>query len=570
MVIILAIFKNIKLYFKEYLKDYKKEITGIFIFLFIVVGINVGIPIVVSYFIDSLDKGHANNFFVRLSYLYIALLAIKIIVEIINSYVSERLGWTISNKLRYDLIKHTINLDFKFHREHKSGEMIERVDGDVTFLSNFFSMFIVNIVGNSIFVIFIIAVFFTKSILVGIGYGIIATLAYVVFLSLQSQIIKLWTAYREDEAQLYGYIQESVIGRDDIIGIGEQSFSQKLLVKYLRKVKKDYSKAVFVSNIPTAGFFSLLNIGDVMALGIGAYLFYKNQMTLGSIYLITNYVGLLNKPFIVLRYELENLQKIGASLGRISDLFALKSNVSSGTLKLDDKKIGVDIKNISFSYSDTPVLKDVSMKVKPGETIGIVGKTGSGKTTLIKLLSKMYDVSLGEILINGKNIQELSVEDFYKHVCVVSQNNRIFNGTVYENLTCFDSSVDRNKIKEVIKTVGLYDWLESLPNGIDTVINKTMLSVGQAQLLCIAKSFLSNFDLYIFDEINSNLDENSENKIIDALKKLQKDKTVFIIAHKLKILDFVDKVLIMENGEIKLYDERKQVSNNIIEENLGA
>ena len=536
-----------------------------------VIAVSVGLPIIVSFFIDNLAKGHENNFFVNLSYLYIALLTIKIATEVINTLISERLGWTISNKLRYNLVKHCVNLDFAFHKEHKSGEMIERVDGDVTFLSTFFSMFIVNIVGNSLFVLFVIVVFFSKSLLIGLGYGLIAILAYCIFLSLQKQIVKLWTAYREDEAQLYGYIQESIAAKDDIIGIGEEKYAKKILIKLLRKVKSDYKKAAFISNIPTAGFFSLLNIGSIIALGIGAFLFYKKQMTLGSIYLIINYIGLLNKPFIVLRYELENLQRIGASLHRISNLFSIKNTISNGNLKLDeaiDKKIAIEFRNTSFAYANTPVIKNISFQVNDGETIGIIGKTGSGKTTLIRLLAKMYDPTSGEILLNNKNIKDLDINDYFKHVCIISQNSRIFTGTVYENISYFDSSVDRNKILSVIESIGLSEWLKSLPDGLDTIINNSMLSVGQIQLICIAKSFLTDCKLYIFDEINSNLDEESESKIRTALKKLHINKTVIIIAHKLNMLEFVDKILIMSNGEIKLYDERKHISRDVIAKNL--
>ncbi|AJH03356.1 ABC transporter ATP-binding protein [Bacillus thuringiensis] len=565
----MSIIQNIRIYFKEYLADYKKEIVQIFFLLAVGIGISITLPIIVSIFIDSLDNSsYQSDFFISLAGIYLAMLFVKIIVETINSYISERLGWTISNKLRVNLVRHSIDLDFNFHKKYKTGEMIERVDGDVTFLSNFFSMFLVNIIGNSIFVLLIITMFYIKSGLIGICYSIIAIFAYFVFLSLQEKIVKLWTAYREDEAQLYGYIQESISAREDILGIGEKNYFKSLLKKYLHKTKVDFRKAVVISNIPTSGFFALLNVGDLIAIGIGVYLFYKNEMTMGTIYLISTYVGLLNRPFIALRYELENLQKIGASLNRISELFAFQSKISTGNIKLNKEKLSIDVKNVSFSYGDTPVLTDISFQVKQGETIGIVGKTGSGKTTLIKLLAKMYDIETGSILINDKNIKELDVKDFYKHICFISQNSRIFNGTVYENLTCFDSSVSHKEVNDVIEKIGLTDWVASLPEGIHTVINHSMLSAGQEQLLYIGKAFLNEAQLYIFDEVNSKLDEKSEDKIFQALKKLTYDKTVFIIAHKLKLLELVDKVLILENGKIKLYDERKHVSNRIIEGNL--
>lgn len=563
---------NIRIYYKEYLLEHKKEIVRIFFLLIASISISIILPIIVSIFIDNLNSSYDHGFFYKLSCIYLILLIIKIIVEAINSYISECLGWTISNKLKINLVKHCVNLDFTFHNKHKTGEMIERVDGDVSFLSNFFSEFIVNILGNTIFVAAIIIIFYIQSGFIGVGYSIITILAYCAILSLQNKISMLWSKYREDEAQLYGYLQESVAAREDIIGIGEQDFLKTRLNVFLNKSRKDFRKAQLISNFPTSGFFALLNVGDLIAVGIGVYLFYNSKMTIGSIYLISNYVGLLNRPFIALRYEFENLQKIGASLNRIAELFALKSNISSGSIKLKEGEIAIDISKVSFSYEETDslVLNNVSFKIKTGEKVGIVGKTGSGKSTLIRLIAKMYDLKNGQILFNNINIKDLSSTDFYKHVCIITQNSRIINGTVYENLTCFDSSIDRQKVIDAVEKVGLNNWLSNLKNGIDTVIDESMLSSGQQQLLYISRAFLQDADIYIFDEINSKLDENTEEKVHQALKVLTLNKTVFLIVHKLKLLEIVDKVLILENGSVKIYSDRIHVPNELIERNLES
>lgn len=565
------ILHNIKVYFKEYLKGHKKEIVKIFIFLLMSIAISIILPIIVSIFIDNLDDTtRSKSFFSKLCWFYLALLAVKVTVESVNVYISEHLGWTISNKLRTNLVEHCVNLDFSFHNKHKTGEMIERVDGDVTFLSNFFSEFIVNILGNTIFVLVIIVVFYMQSGYIGIGYSIITILAYVIILSLQDKIALLWGKYREDEAQLYGYLQESISAREDIAGIGEQKYLKGKLEPFLRSIKKDYRKAMLISNIPTSGFFGMMNIGDLIAIGMSVFLYYKSNMTIGSIYLISNYVGLLNRPFIALRFEFENLQKIGASLGRIAELFSLSSNISSGDKVIKENMNAIDVKNVTFEYENTnvPVLKDVSFHVDAGEVVGIVGKTGSGKSTIIRLIAKMYDVDQGEILFGGTNIKELDLNHFYKHVCILSQNSRIFKGTVYENLASYDNGVDRKKVIEAIEKVGLSDWLAGLPNGIDTIIDESTISSGQQQLLFIGRAFLQDADIYIFDEINSKLDEKSEELIFEAIMNLTKNKTVLLIAHKLKLLELVDKVLIMEDGKVKIHNDRSLVSNELIERNL--
>lgn len=311
-----------------------------------------------------------------------------------------------------------------------------------------------------------------------------------------------------------------------------------------------------------------MNIGDFLSISIGAYLFYKGEMTMGSIYLISNYIGLLNRPFIALRYELDNFQKIGAALKRITELLNIKKNVSSGDRTLGGKPISIKVKNLSFAYDKIPVLKDISFETKAREVIGIVGKTGSGKTTLIKLLSKMYDVKRENIFVNGKDIKDLNIDKFYDHVYVASQNSRIFNASIFENITSFDGSARHSEVMEAIRQVGLSDWISGLNDGVDTIIDQSMLSAGQAQLLFLARAFMTDAQLYIFDEINSKLDPKTEDKIYHAIEKLISEKTAFIIVQKLKLLGLVDKVMIIENGSIKMFDERESISDDIIKMNL--
>ncbi|MCQ4744243.1 ABC transporter ATP-binding protein [Blautia producta] len=566
------IIRNIKIYFSEYLKNYKWVLVGIFLLLTLGLSITILLPFIVSILIDSIDSNTRKIMFTILPVIYLTLVFLKLIFEVINVFISERLGWTISNNLRENLVKHCLELDFSFYIKHKPGEMIERIDGDVSFLSNFFSEFFVNILGNTVFIFSVVVIFYLESGAIGIGYSLIIILAYCSILLLQNKIVKLWCKYREDEAQLYGYIQDSILAHEDVIGIGEENYLENKLKNFLNTLKKDFRNAVVVSNIPTSSFFGLLNIGDLVAIGIGIYLFYNSQLTLGSIYLISNYVGLLNRPFIALRYEFDNLQKIGASLKRISDLFEVPKKNDDEKNKFNKNYKSIEFQNVSFSYENNQidVLTDINIDIKRGQKIGIVGKTGSGKTTLIKLLSKMYEPCRGKILLGDINIWDITTKSLYENLCMISQNTRIFNTTVLNNITSFESSPDTERILKVINQVGLGEWLQRLSNGLDTVISKEMLSAGQEQLLYICRAFFSNAEIFIFDEINSKLDYESEEKIFAALEKLTEKKTVIIIAHKLKILELVDKVLIMENGMVKVFDEREKIPNELIERNLEA
>lgn len=566
------IIRNIKIYFSEYLKNYKWVLVGIFLLLTLGLSITILLPFIVSILIDSIDSNTRKIMFTILPVIYLTLVFLKLIFEVINVFISEKLGWTISNNLRENLVKHCLELDFSFYIKHKPGEMIERIDGDVSFLSNFFSEFFVNILGNTVFIFSVVVIFYLESGAIGIGYSLIIILAYCSILLLQNKIVKLWCKYREDEAQLYGYIQDSILAHEDVIGIGEENYLENKLKNFLNTLKKDFRNAVVVSNIPTSSFFGLLNIGDLVAIGIGIYLFYNSQLTLGSIYLISNYVGLLNRPFIALRYEFDNLQKIGASLKRISDLFEVPKKNDDEKNKFNKNYKSIEFQNVSFSYENNQidVLTDINIDIKRGQKIGIVGKTGSGKTTLIKLLSKMYEPCRGKILLGDINIWDITTKSLYENLCMISQNTRIFNTTVLNNITSFESSPDTERILKVINQVGLGEWLQRLSNGLDTVISKEMLSAGQEQLLYICRAFFSNAEIFIFDEINSKLDYESEEKIFAALEKLTEKKTVIIIAHKLKILELVDKVLIMENGMVKVFDEREKIPNELIERNLEA
>ena len=560
--------KNIQIYFKNYLSKYKKEVVEISILLFFSIMINVFLPIIIGNLIDGLGKGHSIIFFQICIAIYIGILLLKIFIDIVNSYLGEKLGWTISNNLRENLLKHCVeNLNYEFYNKHSPGELIERIDGDVTFLANFFSTFIINIVGNTFFIACIIIVFYKNNLYVGLAYSVIAVLAYLVFLSLQNKITILWRRFKENEARLYGSINSFVSNQADIRGVNKSKYIERKIKKRTNSMKKSFAKATFVGNIPTAGFFSLLNIGDVVALGIAVYFYYNSQLSLGTIYLISNYVGLLNRPFIALRYEFENMQKIGAALNRISEIFNIKKEKNNEQFHFNDTS-DIEFKNVCFSYENKEVLHNLNFTISCGSALGIIGKTGSGKTTIVRMIANLCNPTSGEIKINNQDISLIFKEEYWKKIYMVNQNSKILFGTIYENITDFTGDISKEEIKSTLKKFNLYDWIEEKECGLDTVVTNETLSSSQIQLLNILKALFSKARIFIFDEINANLDYQTEELIIKALYILKRQCTLIIIAHKLNILQLADYILILDNGKIQEFNEKEKIANKIIEENI--
>lgn len=558
--------KNNKKYIRllsKYLRPQWPQLVLLVVLFFISIGLSLISPMIIRNFIDSATKRVNIEVLTRFAVLFIGIVLVKQVFDLGVSYISQNLGWNATNAMRTDLVEHCLSLDMSFHKVHRPGVIIERIDGDVTELFNFFSNLLVEVASHTALTIGILVLLYRENFIIGFVMTVFILLAMYIMICINFFAVPKFVALREFTADFYGYIGEVLGCTEDICSNGAQG----KIISYYRKMLRKWLPIRFKSAMAFRTMWStalaIFGIGNALAFGIGGVLWSKGIITMGTVYLIFHYTEMLSNPLTQLQKQMADLQKAGASINRIEELFGVKSKLKEGKGSvLSDGPVSVEIDDINFKYEDgDSVLKDISFKLNPGKVLGILGRTGSGKTTLARLIARLYDITEGELRLNGQKIDDIPIYSLREKIAVVTQDVQLFNASIRNNLTFFDSSLDDEKIWSVLRVIGLDGWISSLPHGLDTMLSADGggLSAGEAQLLAFARVFLRNPGLVILDEASSRLDPMTEQLMEGAIDNLFKERTGIIIAHRLQTVERADEILILEDGKIVEYGMRKEL-----------
>jgi len=553
-------FKKYSGFLSKYLKPLKWKIAILTLLLGINIALQLISPRIIRFFIDGAQKNAAPKKLIYAAILFMGAAILQQIIILLSTYVSQKVGWRATNSLREDLIEKVLGLDMDFHKSHQPGELIERVDGDVTNLFNYFSKLFINLLSNGVLLLGILVLLFLEDIRIGLALTIFVAATIFILCKMQMKAISAWDVEREADAKMYGFLGEGLTAIEDIRSNGAVSYIMYGFQKQLQKIYPIRLKANmrgYSMWMITDGMFAL---GIAASLGVGGYLWKTGVITIGTVYLVFDYTRRLEGPIRQIRAQLEDLQKAGASIKRVNELLGLESKLIDGTgSKLEEGPISISAKDIAFNYdSDTPVLKDVSLSLDKGKILGVLGRTGSGKTTLARLIVRLYDIENGELCLNGRGIKSIPLESLRKKVAYVTQDVQLFHATVRDNITFFNRNIKDETILNTINAVGLGTWYESLKDGLDTMIEAGggNLSSGEAQLLAFVRVFLKNPGLVILDEASSRLDPITEGLIEKAMSKLVENRTCIIIAHRLHTIHRADDILILDDGSIIEYGDR--------------
>ena len=548
----------------HYLRPHWKRVVFLGVFMFTGIGLNLLNPQIIRYFIDTAQADGAVQ---NLIWAGIAFLAIGIIrqgVQIVSSYLGQDVGWRATNQMRNTLAHHCLNLDMGFHHAHTPGEMIERVDGDTTALSNFFSQFVIQVIGSSFFLLGVLVLVFREDWRVGAALTAFSILAFLVFNLTRNIAVPIYTAERERYARLYGFIEERLTGLEDIRTNGAGDYTVNRFYQVNNGVFARIKKSEFMSEGLRAITGIMFALGYALAMGMGIWLYREGTFTIGAVFLVFHYTSMLREPLFQISQQINDLQRATAGLKRIEELHRIQSGILDGREKLatghlsgESVPLGVAFENVHFAYTpDDPVLRNISFSLDPGKTLGLLGRTGSGKTTITRLLFRFYDIQRGQIRIGDQNIRDILLDDLRQHVGLVTQDVQLFNASVRDNLTLFRPGVSDKKIVAILDDLGLGAWYASLSNGLDTELVSGSLSAGEAQLLAFARVFLKDPGLVILDEPSSRLDPATEQNINFAVERLLQNRTGIIIAHRLETVERVDNILILDDGQVGEYGLR--------------
>ena len=554
---------------RSYLGPLKWAVLTLALLLLTGTGLNLYLPQILGRFVDNAKLGAGADIALlsRLAFLYIALAVGVQLLMAAATYVGARVGWTATNRLRADLTAHLLSLDMREHKERTPGEMIERIDGDVTALSNFFSQFAVRVFGAALLLLGAVFMFYRINVWVGLG----VTAFVVITLSMMNRVreagVEPTRLEREASARLFGYVEERLAGLDDVraLGAGQHHLRGFLTVQreFFRRSIESWKKRSLVWQF-SMGLFVAGYVG-ILSASVGLYA--AGAITLGTAFLLFQYMSMIEEPIDQLTQQLQDLQKAGASLVRVGELLALKTGLPEGTRELPAGGLDLRFQDVNFSYEpEDPnargVLQDITFHLPAGQTVGLLGRTGSGKTTLTRLVSRLYDPTSGSVTLGGVDTRDVTLKSLRQRVAVVTQDVQLFQATVRDNLTFFDHSVPDHRVEAALLEVGLGGWLDSLPDGVKTPLAAGSLSAGQSQLLAFARVMLQDPSVIILDEPSSRLDPATETQLTQAMQRLLQGRTAIVIAHRLETVARADRILVLGAGKILEDGERAALARD--------
>ena len=559
------------------------------------IGLELANPQIVRFFIDTAQHGGPAGALTMAAVAFLAVALVQQVVALGAAYVGAVVGWEAANRLRVDLMGHCLGLDLPFHKRHTPGELIERIDGDVTLLANFFSQFTINILGNALLVAGILIIMARTNPWLGLGLTAYCLATVAVLKALQQRAVMRYSSDRQASAEQYGAIEERLSGAEDIRGVGAENYVLWRLLGVMQQRLRTNRSAKLAGNLSFFAINFLYVMAYAIGLALGVFLFNRHQITLGTAYLIVFYIGMLASPLDTIRRQIQDMQQASAGIGRIDTLLHTESTLrEGGTATLSAGPVAVRFDHVTFRYEDdelasqfqapanqfqspvsqfqapasriqTSVLRDLSFSLEPGRTLGLLGRTGSGKTTLTRLLVRLYDPTDGSIRLDGVDLRDLPAAGLRQCVGMVTQDVQLFRATVRDNLTFFRPGHSEGHpsgqsgrgtrdadILAVFRELDLCEWYETLPNGLDTVLGPggAGLSSGQAQLLAFARVFLRDPGLVILDEASSRLDPATERFVEHAVDRLLAGRTGIVVAHRLRTVGRVDDIMILEDGRI--------------------
>jgi ATP-binding cassette subfamily B protein len=568
--------KTLKQYrnlFSKYLGPQWLSVLLLVLLILSHIGLQLVNPQLVRAFIDKAGTGGALEELTVTALLFLGVAVASHAVSLWVACLGQSVAWAATNALRLDLTLHCLRLDMSFHKARTPGELIERVDGDVTDLRNFFSQMVIRLLGNGLLALGILALLFREDWRVGLLGTTYVILAVAFLRRVQKPASRAWGDSRQANAEMFGFLGERLGGTEDIRANAGEPHVMGQFYRLMRALLHKGRRARLMGNLTFVVGYSVFMLAVIAALGIGASLFLKGLVTIGTVYLMVQYVNKLYEPLQEIQRQIADLQRAAASVGRVNELLHTQPRlVEDVSAVLPSGALSVVFDGVSFGYDDggaggngaDSVLDGISFDLEPGKVLGLLGRTGSGKTTLSRLLFRLYDPTAGAISLGGADVRAVGLSDLRRRVGMVTQDVQLFGASVRDNLTFFNAQFSDGQLQAVLKELGLWDWVQALPDGLDTTLEPggKGLSAGEAQMLAFARVFLKDPGLVILDEASSRIDPATERLLERAVDRLLEGRTAVIIAHRLATVQRADEIVILEGGSVCECGPRQVLAND--------
>lgn len=539
----------------SYMLPYKASLVPLSIaMVLITTAVRLVIPILIGiYTLDRAVKNKDANMLLWLVALIAGLYSAAYIANIFRIRWMNQLGQNVIYDLRKHLFTHVQNLSHRFFDQRSAGSILVRIMNDINSLQELFTNGVINLLMDMVLLIGIFFILFSLSPQLTMAIMVILPIMFLISTKLRKNIRRSWQDVRLKQAKLNSHLNESIQG----IRVTQSFTQEKENMAFFDGINEETFQSWKSASQKNAMFRPLVELtnalGTAVLIWYGAHLIQSDTISIGVFVSFAFYLGMFWEPISRLGQVYNQLLMGMASSERIFEFLDEKPIVSEADnpVELNDLRGDIHFEKAVFSYDNKRIaLKGINLEIKAGQTVALVGHTGSGKTTIANLISRFYDPTAGKVLVDGHDLKKVSLNSLRKHISIVLQDTFIFSGTIYDNIRFGRPEATDEEVKAAAKAVGASDFIENLPNGFQTEVEErgNILSVGERQLLSFARALLANPKILIMDEATASIDTETEMRIQNALKKLLKGRTAIIIAHRLSTIREADNIFVLENG----------------------
>lgn len=492
-------------------------------------------------------------------FLYILFICGVLFLEVVLSffliYLSNMIAQKVIRFLRVKLFNHITNFKLGYFDRTPNGILVTRSVSDIETIAEIFNNGVLTLMVNGLQIILIVSVMYYMNWMVASIIIVILPMMIIITRLFQRVLKKVYQAERNLTAKLNAFVQERLTGMTIV-----QLFNrQQKEYESFKLINAELRDAFLKTNVYFALLFPVVDIVSALAIGLllwfgGLRTAVHGDVSVGDVIAFISYITMLTQPMRQIADRFNSIQRGLIGADRVFKILDQDETLpNNGKELLENVKGEIEFRNVRFSYvKGSPVLNGVSFHSYPGQTIAIVGATGAGKSTVINLLSRFYDIDSGDILIDGKSIYSVELKNLRKNIAVVLQDVFLFNDTIFENIILGNTEITREQVESAAKEIGIHDFIKSLPKGYETEVNErgASLSVGQRQLISFLRAYVYNPQILVLDEATSSIDTESEILIQNATEKLTKGRSSIVIAHRLSTIQQADQILVMEDGKI--------------------
>lgn len=543
-----------------YLRDYKKDVVIVLIAMAVTVGISLLNPLLIEEAIDHYVADKDMNGLLKLVAFAVTVNLVYVVMVKVRIYVMSLISNNIILKVRNEVYEHIQTLSFSFFDSRPNGKILARIMGDVNSLKDVLAKAVTNIIPNTITIIGVIVIMLMKDWRLALAaMCTLPFMAIAIYLVEKSNHIR-WQVVRKKGSNVNAYVHESIAGMRVVQSLNAQNETRAQFEELTDEHRDSFIYACRVADL----FFPVIDmswgIGMMVLYLVGVKIIGAPEVSLGLLVAFGTYTGMFWEPIMNLSTFFNQLITNLSAAERVFDIMDTESDLTDepDAFELPDIKGEVAFNNVSFTYdegteSETKVLDNVSFTARPGETIALVGPTGAGKTTIVNLISRFYDIQKGSITIDGYDLKKVTMNSLRKQMGVMTQDNFIFHGTVRENIAYGKLDATDEEIIRAAKAVDAHDFIMKMEKGYDTELKEqgAGLSIGQRQLIAFARTMISEPKILILDEATSSIDTHTELMVQKGIEALLKGRTSFVIAHRLSTIQNADRIFVIDQGGIR-------------------